>query len=63
MYQVENVEIKGKTEKYHTWEQFKRSIEKSWKETKSVPLIHKYMTAHFSGLVQALQSKKVAELN
>jgi len=37
MYQVENVEIKGKTEKYHTWEQFKRSIEKSWKETKSVP--------------------------
>jgi hypothetical protein len=28
-----------------------------WKETKSLPLIHKYMTAHYPGLVQALQYK------
>ena len=36
-------------------EQFQKPIEKSPNEAKSVPLTHKYMTAHFPGFAQALQ--------
>ena len=39
-------------------EQFHKPTAKSSKEARSVPLAHKYMTAHLSGLVQALQFKK-----
>ena len=35
-------------------EHFKNSIEKSQKESKSMTLTHKYMTDHFSDLIQAL---------
>ena len=36
-------------------EQFQNPIEKSSKRVKSKPGAHKYMTIHFTGLVQALQ--------
>ena len=36
-------------------EQLQNSIEKSYKETKLIPLTHKYITADFPSLVQALQ--------
>ena len=35
------------------YEQFQNSIEKSYKETKLIPLTYKYMIAHFPGLEQA----------
>ena len=38
-------------------EQFQNKISKSQKEAKSIPLTHKYMIAHFAGLVQALNKK------
>ena len=36
-------------------ERFQNPIEKSQIEKNSIPLTHKYMTAHFPGLVRALQ--------
>jgi len=51
-----------KNKKYHTAGRFPKSNRKIVKEAKSIPLTHKYMTAHFPDLVQALQSK-VAGLN
>ena len=36
-------------------EQFKNPIEGSQRETQLIPLTHKYMTAHFPGLIQPLQ--------
>jgi hypothetical protein len=36
-------------------EHFENQIEKSYKDAKSIPLTHKYMTDYFPGLVQALQ--------
>ena len=39
-------------------EKFRNPTEKSQKEAKTTPLTHKYMTAHFPGLIQALQKKK-----
>ena len=36
-------------------EKFWNPIEKSQKVAKSIHLTHKYMNAHFHGLVQALQ--------
>ena len=49
--------------KYHVVETFTKSILRIAKtEVKSLALMHIYMTAHFSGLEQALQSK-VAGLN
>ena len=43
-------------------EQFQNAISEWQKEAKSIPLVNKYVTAYFPGLVQALQLK-VAELN
>jgi hypothetical protein len=36
-------------------EQFHNPLVKSYKEAKSIPLTHKFITAHFLGLLQALQ--------
>lgn len=36
-------------------EKFQNPIDKSYKEEKSILLAHKYMAAHFLGLVQALK--------
>ena len=46
MIQIENTTMS---------EQFHNQISKSWKEPKSISLTHKCITAHFPGLVQALQ--------
>ena len=48
--------------KYHTVGTFKNPIEKSVKGEKLISVKHKYMTAHFPGLVHTLQYK-VAELS
>jgi hypothetical protein len=44
-----------KNEKYHTVRTFPKSYRKLQKEAKSIPLTHKYMTAHFPGMAQAFQ--------
>jgi hypothetical protein len=38
-------------------EQFQNPTSELYKEAKSIPLTHKYTTAHFPGLVQALHQK------
>jgi hypothetical protein len=45
-------------QKYETVENELQQI-----KTTLIPLTHKYITAHFSGLLQALQKKKVTGLN
>jgi hypothetical protein len=40
-------------------QQFQIPIEISLKEAKSMPLAHRYITAHFSRLVQSFQWKMV----
>jgi len=50
MYYICGNEMKNNN--YHTMGTFPR--EKWWKEAKSTPLTHKYMTTRSSGLVQAL---------
>jgi len=54
-----------KTQNITPSEQFQNTIEKSQKDAKSIPLIHKYMTAHFPDLVQigTGTSKKVEGSN
>jgi hypothetical protein len=44
-----------KRKKYHPVEIVPKSNRKIVKQAKSIPLKHKYMTGHFSGLVQTLQ--------
>jgi hypothetical protein len=51
-----------KHRKLHTVRTFPNELSKWWNEEKSIPLTHKYMTAHVPVLVQALQYK-VAGLN
>ena len=51
-----NLKFEMKNTTYTTLsEHFQNSIEKSWKEVKSIPQTHKYMTTHFPVLVHALQ--------
>jgi len=52
---IKNVQINWKTKNITPSEQFQNQIEISQKEAKSIPLIHKYMTAHFPSLIQTLQ--------
>ena len=49
------VQIKLKNKKYHTVGTIPKSNGKSHLEAISIPLTHKYTTAQFTGLVQALQ--------
>ena len=41
--------------KCHTVGTVQNSLEKLYKDAKLITLAHKYMNAHFHGLVQALQ--------
>jgi len=39
----------------HTTEQLQNPIKKIWKESKAIPITHKYTTADIPGSVEALQ--------
>ena len=45
----------GKKEKKTLSEQFQNQTQRSYKESKSLPLRHKHVPAHFPDLVQAIQ--------
>ena len=46
-----------KNKKYHTVRTFPKSNRKIVERGKLIPLTHKYMTAHFPGLVQYFNKK------
>ena len=46
--------VQNPIEKYHTVEIVQNPIEKSEEETKTIPLAHKYMTAHLNLSIQKL---------
>jgi hypothetical protein len=48
---IRNNELNEKQQKYRTL----GTVSNSMVEAKLTPLTHKYMTAHFPGLIQALQ--------
>ena len=50
-----DVVIKWKTQHTTPSEHFQNPTEKLYKEARLIPVTYKYMTAHFPGLVQALQ--------
>ena len=54
MWALSLFRVKKKTKKT-LLQQFQIPIEKSLKEAKSMPLAHRYITAHFSRLVQSFQ--------
>jgi hypothetical protein len=47
--------VKMQNKEYNTVGTFLKSQRKYYEEAKFIPLTHKYMTAHFPGLVQACQ--------